>query len=37
MERRGKNKTVVAMAAKLTRVAWAMLSKGVRFEKAFAA
>jgi transposase len=37
MERRGKNKTIVALAAKLARVAWAMLAKGTNFEKAFAA
>ena len=37
MERKGKNKTVVAMAAKLARVAWAMLAKGTNFEKAFVA
>ena len=37
LERRGKNKTAVALAAKLARVAWAMLSKGTNFEKAFAA
>lgn len=37
LERRGKNKTAVAIAAKLARVAWAMLAKGSSFEKAFAA
>ena len=37
IERRGKNKAAVAMAAKLARVAWAMLAKGTNFEKAFAA
>lgn len=37
MERRGKNKATVAVAAKLARVAWAMLAKGTNFEKAFAA
>jgi transposase len=36
LERRGKNKTAVALAAKLARVAWAMLAKGTNFEKAFA-
>lgn len=37
LERRGKHKTVVALAAKLARVAWAMLAKGTTFEKAFTA
>jgi transposase len=37
LERRGKNKTAVALAAKLSRIAWAMLAKGTNFEKAFAA
>lgn len=37
VERRGKNKAAVAVAAKLARVAWAMLSKGANFEKTFAA
>lgn len=37
MERRGKNKTAVALAAKLARVAWAMQTKGSNFEKAFSA
>jgi transposase len=34
LERRGKNKTAVALAAKLARVAWAMLAKGTNFQKA---
>ena len=33
LERRGKNKTAVALAAKLARVAWAMLAKGTSFQK----
>jgi transposase len=37
LERRGKNKTAVALAAKLARVAWAMLSKGTNFQKAVTA
>lgn len=37
LERRGKNKTTVALAAKLARVAWAMQAKGASFERAFAA
>lgn len=37
LERRGKNKTAVALAAKLARVAWAMLARNTNFEKAFAA
>lgn len=37
IERKGKNKATVAVAAKLARVAWAMLAKGTHFEKAFAA
>lgn len=36
IERRGKNKATVAVAAKLARVAWAMLAKGAKFEKTFA-
>jgi transposase len=36
MERRGKNTAAVAVAAKLARVSWAMLSKDTNFEKAFA-
>lgn len=34
MERRGKNKAVVAMAAKLARIAWAMMARGTSFSKA---
>ena len=37
LERRGKNKTAVAIAAKLSRVSWAMLAKGANFEKALIA
>lgn len=33
MERRGKNKAVVAMAAKLARMAWAMMARGTSFAK----
>ena len=33
MERRGKNKTAVALAAKIARVAWAMLLNGTNFQK----
>jgi transposase len=33
-ERRGKNKTIVALANKLARIAWAMLAKGTTFQKA---
>lgn len=33
MERRGKNKAVVAMAAKLARIAWAMMARGTCFTK----
>ena len=36
IDRRGKNKTIVAVAAKLTRVAWAMQANGANFEKIFA-
>lgn len=34
LERRGHNKTVVAVAAKLARIAWAMMSRGTNFQKA---
>jgi transposase len=34
LARRGKNKTVVALANKLMRIAWAVLSKGERFDLA---
>jgi len=34
LERRGKNKTIVALANKLARMAWAMLAKGTTFQKA---
>lgn len=37
LERRGENKTAVAMAAKLARVSRAMPARGSNFEKAFAA
>lgn len=37
LARRGKNKTAVALAAKLARVAWAMLAKDTKFEKTVAA
>lgn len=33
MERRGKNKTVVALAAKLARIAWGMVARGTHFQK----
>lgn len=33
IERRGKNKTTVALAAKLARIAWSMLAKGTTFQK----
>ena len=33
MERRGKNKTAVALAAKLARIAWAMLRRGTSFQR----
>jgi len=33
LERRGKNKTAVALAAKLARIAWAMITKGTSFQK----
>jgi transposase len=33
LERRGKNKTAVALAAKLARVSWAMISKGTSFQR----
>jgi transposase len=33
LERRGKNKTAVALAAKLARVSWAMMSKGTSFQR----
>jgi transposase len=37
LARRGKNKTVVALANKLMRIAWAVLTKGEAFDlnKAF--
>lgn len=34
MDRRGKNRTVVAVAAKLARIAWSMMAKGTTFQKA---
>ena len=34
LERRGKNKTIVALANKLARIAWAMLARGTVFQKA---
>lgn len=34
LERRGKNRTSVALAAKLARIAWAMLAKNTTFQKA---
>ena len=34
LNRRGKNKTIVALAGKLARMAWAILAKGVSFQKA---
>ncbi len=36
--RRGRNRTVVALANKMTRIAWAVIAKGERFDmnKAFA-
>jgi transposase len=37
LERRGKNKTAVALAAKLARITWAMLAKNANFERACAA
>ena len=37
MERRGKQKAMVALAAKLARIAWSMLSKGTSFQKAASA
>ncbi len=33
MERRGKNRAVVAMAAKLARIAWAMMARGTTFTR----
>ena len=33
LDRRGKNKTAVALAAKLARIAWAMVIKGTSFKK----
>lgn len=34
LNRRGKNKTIVALAGKLARMAWAILAKGLSFQKA---
>jgi len=34
MERRGKHKAIVALAAKLASIAWSMLSSGTSFQKA---
>ena len=34
LERRGKQKAMVALAAKLARIAWSMLSRGTSFQKA---
>lgn len=33
MERRGKNKAAVALAAKLARIAWAMMRRGTSFQR----
>lgn len=32
MERRGKNKAIVALAAKMARIAWSMLARGTKFD-----
>ena len=37
MERRGKQKAMVALAAKLARIAWSMLSRGTSFQQAASA
>lgn len=34
IERKGKNKTIVALAAKMARIAWAMLARNTTFQKA---